>query len=101
MPLGEDVSLEPLEPANRLVEEAADLGEVARDRQHFGTEPVVHGGADLLRERSLELRRRLGERLDLRASALQRRLDFGRRDPSVGRFRDPSLGPLECFFVHG
>ena len=30
VPLGEDVALEPLEPADRLVQQAADLGEVAR-----------------------------------------------------------------------
>ena len=36
MPLGEDVALEPLEPANRLVQQAADLGQIAGDRKHFG-----------------------------------------------------------------
>ena len=101
MPLGEDVPLEPLEPANRLVQQAADLGEVAGDRQHLGAQAVVHRGADLLRQRSLELRCRLGERLDLRPRALQSRLDLGRCDPPRGRFRDPGLGPLECLFVHG
>ncbi len=101
MPLGEDVALEPLEPADRLVQQAADLGEVARDREHLGAQAVVDGGADLLRQRSLELRRRLGERLDLGPRALQRRLELGRCDPARGRFRDPGLGPLECLFVHG
>ena len=36
MPLGEDVALEPLEPANRLVQQAADLGQIAGDREHLG-----------------------------------------------------------------
>ena len=101
VPLGEDVSLEPLEPANRLVQQAADLREVATDRQHFGPQAVVHCGADLLRQRSLELRCRLGESLDLCPRALQSRLDLGRCHPARGRFRDPGLGPLECLFVHG
>ena len=81
MPLGEDVPFEPLEPANRLVQQAADLGEVAGDRQHLGAQAVVNRGADLLRQRSLELRCRLGERLDLCPRALQSRLDLGRCRP--------------------
>ena len=101
MPLGEDVPLEPLEPANRLVQQAADLGEVAGDRQHLGAQAVVNRCADLLRQRSLDLRCRLGERLDLRPRALQSRLDLGRCDPARGCFRDPGLGPLECLLVHG
>ena len=43
----------------------------------------------------------LGERLDLRPRALERRLELGRRDPAGGRFRDPRLGALECLLVHG
>ena len=101
MPLGEDVPLEPLEPANRLVQEAADLGEIAGDRQHLGAQAVVNRCADLLRQRPLELRRRLGERLDLRPRALQSRLDLGRCRPARGCCRDPGFGPLECLFVHG
>ena len=47
--LGEQVALEPLEPADRLVQQAADLGDVTRDRQHLGAKPIVYRGADLLR----------------------------------------------------
>jgi hypothetical protein len=35
VPLGEDVALEAFEPTNGLVEQSADLGDVARDRQHL------------------------------------------------------------------
>ena len=74
--LGEQVPFESLEPADRLVQQAADLGEVARDREHLGAQPVLDGGADLLRQRSLELGRRLRERLDLRSRTLERRLEL-------------------------
>ena len=65
MPLGEDVPLEPLQPANRLVQEAADLRDVARDREHLGAKPVTDCMADMCRNRGLELGRGGGERLDL------------------------------------
>ena len=61
----------------------------------------MHCGADLLRQRSLELSCGLGERLDLCPRALQSCVDLGRCHPPRGRFRDPGLGPLECLFVHG
>ena len=67
VPLGEQVSFEPLQPTNGLVEEAPDLGQVAGDGHHLGTKAVVHGRSDPLRERSLELGRRGRERLDLGA----------------------------------
>ena len=99
--LGEQVALEPLEPADRLVQQAANLGDVTRDRKHLGPEAVVHGGADLLRQHAFELGRGLGERLDLRAGALERGLELGRRDAAGRRCRDPRLRPLECTLVHG
>ena len=101
VPLGEDVALEPFEPANRLVQQAPDLREVAADRQHFGAEAVVHCGADLLRQRSLELRRRFGKPLDLCPRALQSCLDLSRSHSSRGRIRDAGLSPLERLLIHG
>ena len=65
VPLGEQVTLEPLESANRLVQEAADLRDVARDREHLGAKPVTDCMADMCRNRGLELGRGGGERLDL------------------------------------
>ena len=67
----------------------------------LGAEAVVHGGADLLGQRALELRRGRGERLDLDARALERGLQLGRRDPPGRGFRDPRLRPFECLLVHG
>ena len=74
---------------------------MARDREHLGAQAVVDGRADLLRQRSLELRGGLCERLDLVARPLERCLELGRRDATRGCVRDPRLGPLERSFVHG
>ena len=49
MPFGEKVSFDPLQPSNRLVEQASDLGDMAGDREHLGAEPVANGDADLRR----------------------------------------------------
>jgi hypothetical protein len=98
--LGEDVALEPLEPADHLVEQPADLGEAAPDRDDFGAEALVHGRADLLGQGALELGGGCGERLDLDARALERGFQLGRRDPPGRGFRDPCFRPFECLLVH-
>ena len=99
--LGEEVALEPLEPPDRLVQQPADLGDVARDGQHLGAQAVAHGAPDMRRDRRLELGRRRGERLDLLARALERGLDRGGLGSARGRVRDPLLRSLECQGVHG
>ena len=101
MALREQVALEPLEAADRLVQQASDLGDVPRDRKHFDAQTVADSGADLLGQRSLELSGRLRERLDLVARAYERRLQLCRRNPPGGRVNDPCLRPLESLFVHG
>ena len=45
VPLGEEVALEALEPADRLVQEPADLGDVSRDGEHLGAKAVADGGS--------------------------------------------------------
>ena len=57
MPLGQQIALEPLEPPDRLVEQPADLREVACDGHHLRPQAVLHGGADPLRQGRLEVRR--------------------------------------------
>ena len=99
--LGEQVSLEPLEPAYRLIQETADLGNVPRDREHLDAEAISDGRADLFRQRALEFRGCLRERLDLNARARERRLELYRRHPSGRRVRDPRFRSLENLFVHG
>ena len=101
VPLGEDVAFEPLEPADHLVQQAADLGKAAPDREHLGAQAFVDRSADLLGQGAFELCRGRGERLDLDARALERSLELGRRDPSRCGFGDPRLGSFECLLVHG
>ena len=70
MALGEEVALEPLEPPDRLVEQAANLGDVTCGGKDLRPHSVTHGRAHVLGKRSLELGGGGGERLDLaRASA--------------------------------
>ena len=65
--LGEEVALEPLEPADRLVEQTANLGDMTCGREDLGPHSVAHGRAHVLGERRLELGGGAGERLDLAA----------------------------------
>ena len=53
----------------------AHLGQLPRDRERLGTNAVADGVADAGRERGLELRRGLGEGLDLRARTFERGVD--------------------------
>ena len=39
MPLREKLALDPLQPPDRLVEQAPDLGDVPRDGEHLGGSP--------------------------------------------------------------
>ena len=98
--LGEEVALEALEAPDRLVQQPADLGDVARDGQHLGAQPIAHGAPDMGRNRRLELGSRRGERLDLLARALERGFDVGGRGSARGRVCDPLLRSLECQGVH-
>ena len=96
MPLGEQIALEPLEPPDRLVQEAADLCDVARDGQDLGAEAVANGDADMRRDRGLELGRGGGERLDLLPRSLERRLELRRLGSPGGRVGDALLRSFEC-----
>ena len=100
MPLGEQVALDPLEPAEQLVHQAADLGEVAADGEHLRAEPVLDGVADPARERRLELGGRRRESLDLLAGPLERRVELCGLDPTGGGLVDPFLCPLDRLGIH-
>ena len=101
MALGEQVALEPLEPADRLVQQAADLGDVARDGEHLGADALLDRVADPAGERDLELGRRRGERLEPLARPLERGLEGSRVGAARGGLRDALPGALECELVHG
>jgi hypothetical protein len=75
--LGEEVCLEPFEPADHLVREALDLGEAARDRRCFFAEAVPQGAADGVRKDDLKLVGGLREGFDLQAGAIKRGCDVG------------------------
>ena len=100
MPFGEQVALDPLEPADHLVHQAADLGEVAADRHHLCAEAVLHRVADRRRQGRLELGGRRRERLDLVARPLERRVERGRLDPSGSGLVDAGLRPLDRVGIH-
>jgi S-adenosylmethionine:tRNA ribosyltransferase-isomerase len=100
VPLGEEVSLDALEPAEQLVHEAAHLGEVACDGQDLGPQSVLDGIADASRQRRLELCRGSGERLDLVAGTLERGVDLRGCDAPVGGLLQAGLRALDRFGVH-
>ena len=84
VPLGEEVALDALEPAEELVHQAAHLCEMARHREHLRPQPVLDGVADARGEGGLELGSRGGERFDLVASALEGGVDLSRLDTIGG-----------------
>ena len=92
VPFGEAVRLEPFESSQHLVHQAADLGEVARDRLRLFAECVAHAG----RKRLLERRRGRGERLDLFASLG----DEGLERRAVRAFLDSLSRALDRAVVH-
>jgi S-adenosylmethionine:tRNA ribosyltransferase-isomerase len=98
--LGEEVALEALEAPDCLVQQPADLGDVARDGQHLRAQPIAHGAPDMGRNRCLELGSRRGERLDLLARAYERGFDVGGCRSARGRVCDPLLRSLECQGIH-
>jgi S-adenosylmethionine:tRNA ribosyltransferase-isomerase len=100
VPLGEQIALEPFEPSDRLIQEAADLRDVAGDREDLDAKAVADGDADMRRDRGLELGRGGGERLDLVPGSLERRLERGRLGSPGSRVRDALLRSLECVRVH-
>jgi S-adenosylmethionine:tRNA ribosyltransferase-isomerase len=99
--LCEEIAFEPLEPPNRLVQEASYLGDVARDREHLGADAVADRGRDVLGDRRLELGRRHGQCLDLTARALECRLDRRRVRSARRGVGNPLLRTLEGERIHG
>lgn len=99
--LGEQLTLEPLEPPDRLVEQAADLGDMPRDGEDLGPEPIADCDSYLGRDRRLEAGRGRGERLDLTSRALERSLEPCGLGAAGCRVRDALHRSFECGVVHG
>ena len=93
VPLGEGVPLDPLQPADDLVHEAAHLGEVPRARPEVAADAVL----DRFGQARFELGRRRRERLDRGARPLERGIEVGR----LGACLEPLLGAGDRVFVHG
>lgn len=100
MALGEDVLLEPLEPAGDVVEQPPDLGQLATHGQNLAPEPFRDGGVDAIGEAGLELTCGRGKRLDLRARAFEHRFEANEVTPLTG-CSDAFGDSLEDKFVHG
>lgn len=73
-PLGPDVSLQPLETADRLPRKTSYLGQVSRDREHFGAERLLERSRDAVGKGRLELGGGLGQHLELLPRPLERRV---------------------------
>ena len=97
MPLGENVSLDPLEPADDLIRQPPHLGEVPGARPEVLAEAVL----DRLGQSGLEAGRRRGQRLDGVPRALQRRVERGRVRAAGGGVLDPLLRPGYGLHIHG
>ncbi|MEX2613657.1 MAG: tRNA preQ1(34) S-adenosylmethionine ribosyltransferase-isomerase QueA [Gaiellaceae bacterium] len=101
VPLGEQLSFEPFESTNRLVEEAADLGDVTRNRKDLGPESVTNCDSYLGWNRRLKVCCCGCERFELCPRALESGFQLRRFWPSCDRVCDPLLGALQSDLFHG
>ena len=101
VPFGQEVVLEPLQPADRLSCETPHLCQLTADWSSFGANTLADGVLDAARQRRLELRGKLGEGLHLRARALERRVDVARCGTPFGGLFEPLPCPCHRCFVHG
>jgi len=99
-PLGLDLSVETLDPANGLTRQPANLRNVARDREHLGLERAMERLRDTLRKSRLELGRRLRKRLQSVPCALEHSLQTGLVDALPGQRAQPVARSLDGVWVH-
>jgi S-adenosylmethionine:tRNA ribosyltransferase-isomerase len=98
--LGEEVALEPLEAADRLIQQTAHLGDVACHREDLGAQAVADRRTDVGGNGRFELCGGRGERLDLIARALERGLDRAGRGTTCRGVGDPLLRTFQRQGVH-
>ena len=101
MSFRELVGFESLEATDRLVQEATDLRDVARDREHLRPDRLAYCSFDPRRNRRLELGCGRRESLDLLARPLERGLELCGRGPARGVVCDALFCPFQSQFVHG
>jgi S-adenosylmethionine:tRNA ribosyltransferase-isomerase len=99
--LGKELSLEPFEAPDRLVQQAADLGDVAGDRQYLSPQAVANGGRHLRWDGGLEAGRGRRERFDLSPRALERGLEDGGLGTTGRGVGYALLRAFEGDLVHG
>jgi len=90
--VGDRIRLDVLEPADHLVHEAADLGEVPADRDDLLAQALLNA----IRQRLGGVLRGSGERLKLGARPLEHAVQGFR----LGALLDPLLGAVDCALVH-
>ena len=95
VPLGEQVALDVLEPADHLVQETAHLGDVPRARAEVLLQPIL----DRLGQPDLHLRGGGRKRLDLVARALERGVDLRRLHTNGRSLLDAFLRAGYCFGI--
>ena len=100
MAFAEQVTLDALEPADEAVREAAQLRHLPCERSRFRAHSFADGVADTLRQRGLQLGRRLRQPFDPVAGPLERRLERCRLDAALGDQSQAPPGVLECVCIH-
>ena len=101
MAFRKEVVLETLEATDRLSGEATHFCELTADWSSFGADAFTDCVLHTARERRLELRGQLRERLDLRPRPLESRVHVTLGGASFRRLLEPLLCPCHGCFVHG
>ena len=98
--LGQHVALEPLEPPEHLVHEAANLGQLPGDRARLAGDALLDRGAHLLGQAGLELGGNGREVLEALTRPLERRFDVRRLGPPFRRLGEASPSSLDRVLIH-
>ena len=97
VPLGEQVALDPLQAADDLIHQPANLGEMAGARPEVLAQSVL----DRLGQPRLELRRRRGQRFDRVPGPFEGRFDRRGIDPPGRGLVEPLLRAFDGVEIHG
>ena len=101
MAFGEQVPLEPLEPSDRMIQQPADLRDVARNREDLVAKPVTHSRSHLGGDGGFEPGGGRGEGFDLLTRALEGGLEDCGLGATGGGIGDALLRAFESNVIHG